>query len=97
MAQSVLQQAGAIDDPAETIGHDGKDRADAGEQKHRRHGELNHAGYGDVRVLRHEDALLRQDKCSSEPVIPAGFKRESRRARAGYIDTALAPDKNIRG
>jgi hypothetical protein len=89
--QSFLQHAGAIDDPAEPIGHDGKNCADAGEQKHRCHGEFNHVGYGDVGMLRHREF------CRG---TPPGFPLKS----CGMTDSTSAYavrtgpyDKNIRG
>jgi hypothetical protein len=39
--QLELERAGAVDDARQAVGHHVQDRADAGQQEHRRHGELD--------------------------------------------------------
>jgi hypothetical protein len=44
VAVQLLQHAEAVDHPAQAPGEHGEDRADAGEQEHRRHRLLDHVG-----------------------------------------------------
>ena len=52
--QALLEDAGAVDDPAQSVGHDDQYCADRREEKHRRHGELDGVRDGQIGEFTHQ-------------------------------------------
>ena len=57
VVQPILQYASTVNDATQPVRHNRQNRANAGEQKNRRDGQLDRVGYGDVRKLKHKQML----------------------------------------